>query len=98
MKLIRYGAAGRERPGLILKDGTYIDASDFGVDYDEAFFGGDGLTRLAAWAAKKSASARRLTMPVRLGPCIARPSKIICIGLKYLDHAAGGGLGRPQEP
>ncbi len=98
MKLIRYGAAGKEKPGVILQDGSYIDAQDFGLDYDEAFFGGDGLARLAAWVAKNGPSARRLTLPVRLGPCVARPSKIICIGLNYRDHAAESGMELPKEP
>ena len=47
MKLIRFGKPGNEMPGLILDDGRRIDASAFGSDYDEAFFGGDGLARLA---------------------------------------------------
>ena len=101
MKLIRYGNPGRERPGVILRDGadgTYIDASDFGLDYDEAFFGGDGLAKLAKWIDERGASARRLTLPVRLGPCIARPSKLICIGLNYRDHAAESGAELPKEP
>jgi 2,4-diketo-3-deoxy-L-fuconate hydrolase len=98
MKLIRYGKPGKEKPGVILQDGSYIDAQDFGLDYDEAFFGGDGLARLAEWVAKNGASARRLTLPIRLGPCIARPSKLICIGLNYRDHAAESGNELPKEP
>jgi hypothetical protein len=50
MKLIRHGAPDHEIPGLLLNDGRRIDASGFGSDYDEAFFGGDGLERLAQWA------------------------------------------------
>jgi 2,4-diketo-3-deoxy-L-fuconate hydrolase len=83
MKLIRFGNPGEEKPGLQLDDGRRIDASAFGSDYDEKFFGGDGLERLAAWAKANAASAPTVDASVRLGPCIARPSKIICIGLNY---------------
>ena len=57
MKLIRFGSAGQEKPGLILSDGRRVDASAFGSDYDEAFFAGDGLARLATWAAANASSA-----------------------------------------
>ena len=85
MKLIRHGAPGREIPGLLRNDGRRIDASTFGSDYDEAFFIGDGLERLAEWAKDNAASAPVVAPSVRLGPCIARPSKIVCVGLNYPD-------------
>ncbi len=87
-----------EKPGLLLADGRRIDAADFGSDYDEKFFGGDGLARLAAWAAQNAAGAPTVDPGVRLGPCIARPSKIICIGLNYADHAKESGAEIPKEP
>ena len=59
MKLIRFGEAGSERPGLQLDDGTRIDASRFGGDYDETFFGGDGLRRLREWSEQNAAAAPR---------------------------------------
>lgn len=98
MKLIRFGDPGKERPGLLLNDGTRIDASTFGSDYDEAFFAGGGLTRLREWAAKNAASAPRGSNSVRLGPPICRPSKIVCIGLNFRDHAAETGAKIPTEP
>ena len=98
MKLIRFGTPGNEKPGLILDDGRRIDASAFGSDYDEAFFGGDGLVRLEAWAVQNAASAPAIDSSVRLGPCIARPSKIVCIGLNYADHAKESGADIPKEP
>jgi 2-keto-4-pentenoate hydratase/2-oxohepta-3-ene-1,7-dioic acid hydratase in catechol pathway len=98
MKLIRFGTPGNEKPGLILDDGRHIDTSAFGSDYDESFFGGDGLVRLAAWAGKNAASAPVIDSSVRLGPCIARPSKIVCIGLNYADHAKESGADIPKEP
>src|SRR6266513_356467 len=98
MRLIRFGEAGRERPGLQLADGSRVDASRFGGDYDEAFFGGDGLERLAGWADLEAAGAPRLDSGVRLGPPICRPTKIVCIGLNFRDHAAESGMDIPKEP
>jgi 2,4-didehydro-3-deoxy-L-rhamnonate hydrolase len=98
MKLIRFGPAGSERPGLQLPDGTRIDASSFGADYDERFFGNGGLAGLREWEAAHAAGAPRLPAATRLGPPIARPSKIVCIGLNYRDHAAESGMDLPAEP
>lgn len=98
MKLVRFGEPGRERPGIQLEDGTRVDASGFGSDWDEAFFGGDGLARLAGWARDGARRAPRLDAGARLGPPIARPSKIVCIGLNFRDHAAESGLEIPREP
>jgi 2-keto-4-pentenoate hydratase/2-oxohepta-3-ene-1,7-dioic acid hydratase in catechol pathway len=98
MKLIRFGEAGHERPGVQLSDGTRVDASRFGSDYDEHFFGGDGLQRLRDWCDRDSAHAPRVTANTRLGPPICRPSKIVCIGLNFRDHAAESGMDLPKEP
>ena len=98
MKLIRFGEAGRERPGVQLPDGRRIDASGFGEDYDERFFGGDGLARLARWVQANAASAPVVKDTVRLGPPMARPSKIVCVGLNYGDHARETGATVPSEP
>jgi 2-keto-4-pentenoate hydratase/2-oxohepta-3-ene-1,7-dioic acid hydratase in catechol pathway len=98
MKLIRFGEAGREKPGLQLPDGTRVDASAFGQDWDEAFFAGDGLARLAAWAGQNAASAPRVADAARRGPAIGRPSKIVCIGLNYADHARETKAKTPAEP
>ena len=98
MKLIRFGAPFKEKPGLQLGDGTWIDASAFGSDWTEEFFGGSGLDRLRAWADKNAASAPRVDKSVRLGSCIARPSKIVCIGLNFKDHAAESAMELPKEP
>lgn len=98
MKLIRFGNPSQEKPGLLLNDGRRIDASGFGSDYDQAFFGGDGLARLAAWAAANAASAPTVDAGVRLGPPVANPSKIVCIGLNYSDHAKESGMEPPKEP
>ncbi len=98
MKLIRFGNLGHEQPGLQLPDSTRIDASAFGEDYNEHFFATDGLGRLAGWAAVHAASAPRLPEGVRLGSAVARPSKIVCVGLNYSDHARETGAKIPEEP
>jgi 2,4-diketo-3-deoxy-L-fuconate hydrolase len=98
MKLIRFGNPDQEKPGLQLPDGRRIDASAFGSDYDESFFATDGLDRLKNWAADHAETAPSIDHSVRLAPCIARPSKIICIGLNYADHAKEAGAEIPKEP
>jgi 2,4-diketo-3-deoxy-L-fuconate hydrolase len=98
MKLIRFGAPGKEKPGLQLPDGTRVDASAFGADYDEDFLGGGGLDRLRAWGDKNAAKAPRVDRSVRLGPPVKKPSKIVCIGLNYRDHAAESAMELPKEP
>src|SRR5881398_3508159 len=99
MKLIRFGRPGEERPGLILPDGRRIDASGFGADYDQSFFESDGLARLARWGARAGAAAPPPGPDgARLGPPLCRPSKIVCIGLNYRDHARETGQEVPKEP
>ncbi|WP_151089088.1 fumarylacetoacetate hydrolase family protein [Hymenobacter baengnokdamensis] len=97
MLLIRHGQPGHEKPGIVL-DGQHYDVSDFAEDYDERFFATDGLRRLAAFVDVQ----RELLLPVpatqRLGPPVARPSKIVCAGLNYTDHAQEMGLPLPTEP
>jgi 2,4-diketo-3-deoxy-L-fuconate hydrolase len=98
VKLIRFGDPGRECPGVLLADGSRLDASDFARDYDEAFFGGDGVAALHAWLEARGGSAPRVSPKTRLGPPISRPSKIVCIGLNFRDHAAESGMELPKEP
>ena len=98
MKLIRFGDAGRERPGLQLANGDRVDASAVARDYDERFFTGEGLATLARWERDGAASAPRVPQGTRLGAPIARPNKIVCIGLNYRDHAAETGAAPPSEP
>ena len=98
MKLIRFGEIGREKPGVLLEDGTRLDVSGFGSDYDEEFFATNGLTKLRNWLARQGPSALRVRGSVRLGPPICRPSKIVCIGLNFRDHAEESGMEIPKEP
>jgi 2,4-diketo-3-deoxy-L-fuconate hydrolase len=98
VKLIRLGAVGEEKPGLLLEDGTRVDASALGTDYDEAFFAGSGLRELDQWSRIHASSAPRVHQSVRLGSPICRPSKIVCIGLNFRDHAAESKMDTPKEP
>jgi 2,4-didehydro-3-deoxy-L-rhamnonate hydrolase len=98
MKLIRFGEPGQEKPGVLLDDGTRIDASAIGSDYNEAFFGDGGLAVLESWLQKNTGAAARVAPTARLGSPVARPSKIICIGLNYRDHAAETKQAPPKEP
>jgi 2-keto-4-pentenoate hydratase/2-oxohepta-3-ene-1,7-dioic acid hydratase in catechol pathway len=83
---------------MLLADGVRVDASGAFDDFDEAFFSGDGLERLAGWAKSEARSAPAVPPGARLGPPVARPSKIVCIGLNYRDHAEETGAALPSEP
>ncbi len=98
MKLIRFGQPGQEKPGLLLHDGARLDVSGFVADYDEDFFANNGLHKLSVWLEMHASSAPRVANSVRLGPPIRRPSKIVCIGLNFRDHAAESKLEPPKEP
>jgi 2,4-didehydro-3-deoxy-L-rhamnonate hydrolase len=98
MKLIRFGELGRENPGVMLENSSRLDVSSFTRDYDEAFFANDGLSRLKVWLKENAASAPRVAPSVRLGSAVARPSKIVCIGLNFHDHAKESNMELPNEP
>jgi 2,4-diketo-3-deoxy-L-fuconate hydrolase len=98
LKLFRHGALGREKPGVVTPAGRHLDVSPFGEDYGEAFFGGEGLTRLADWLATHENHCQSVDPSERFGSPIARPSKIVCIGLNYRAHAVETGAPIPAEP
>ncbi len=95
MKLLRYGAAGQEKPGLLDSTGVIRDLS--GVIPDIA---GDTLLPDALSKLRKvdSASLPEVNGAPRIGPCVGRVGKFICIGLNYSDHAAESGMAVPKEP
>ena len=95
MKLIRYGEPGKEKTGVILNDKKY-DTSAFGEDYGESFFETDGLSRLSYFMEYNLLT--EIPDDVRLGCPLARPSKIVCIGLNYVDHARETNATPPTEP
>jgi len=98
LRLIRFGEAGAERPGVLLEDGSRLDVSNFVSDYDEAFFARGGIDALRDWVKTLFSPALLVPSAIRLGPPICRPSKIVCIGLNYRDHAAETGAAIPKEP
>ena len=98
MKLIRFGAEGKERPGVQLEDGTRIDVCGFGQDYSEAFFGNDRISKLKTWLIENQKHCPIIDDSVRLGPPLCRPSKIVCVGLNYAKHAKEAGMDIPSEP
>ncbi len=97
MKLLRVGESGKEKPAVLL--GTKItDVTSFGEDYSELFFGSGGILRLGKWLQANASKLPSIPEGTRIGPPFQRPSKIICIGLNYLDHAKETGLQIPTEP
>ncbi len=97
MKLIRHGQLNKEKTGIVI-DGTNYDTSAFGEDYNEAFFETGGLERLAEFVEQNKGSLPVVPAGTRLGSPVARPSKIICIGLNYIDHARETNATPPPEP
>jgi len=98
MRLIRFGEEGREEPGVLLDDGRKIDASGEFFDYDEGFFAVDGLESLAEWVSQGCPGGFEIDQEARIGPPVARPSKIVCVGQNYLQHALEMGGEIPTEP
>ena len=98
MKLIRFGEINKEKPGVLLPDGTKIDVSKFVNDYDEQFFGNQGIEKLNKWLEKNHDSCPVIDNDNRLGSPLFRPSKIVCVGLNYAKHAKESGMDVPEEP
>jgi len=97
MKLIRWGEAGKEKTGVIINDIKY-DTSAFGGDYNEEFFEDNGMARLTEFVKANAGNLIEVPADARLGSPIARPSKILCIGLNYADHAKETNAALPPEP
>lgn len=97
MKLIRCLQQGKICPGIVI-DGLAYDLSPFGSDFDERFFESDGLTRLKLFVAANEGKLKRIPEPLALLPPVGRPSKIICVGLNYADHAKETNAEPPKEP
>ena len=96
MRLLRIGEPGAERPA-VERDDVWFDARPVTDDFDGQFFAGGGVDRLrAALDAGELPEVPRSS--VRMGPPIARPGKVVCIGLNYRDHAAETGAAIPAEP
>jgi 2-keto-4-pentenoate hydratase/2-oxohepta-3-ene-1,7-dioic acid hydratase in catechol pathway len=98
MKLSRLGPVGGERPCVLLPDGRTVDVSGAVGDFDPEFFGNGGLDRLRSIVASGDALPVIDPAGMRVGPPIARPHKMLCIGLNYADHARETGAEEPAEP
>ncbi|MCX2739519.1 fumarylacetoacetate hydrolase family protein [Pontibacter anaerobius] len=97
MKLIRYGEPKQEKTGIVL-DGQLYDTSAFGEDYNEQFLETDGLARLEQFVFENAGKLKSIPENSRLGSPVGRPSKIVCIGLNYADHARETNAPLPTEP
>jgi 2,4-didehydro-3-deoxy-L-rhamnonate hydrolase len=97
MKLFRFGPRDRERPGVLV-NGKRLDVSEFGQDYNEAFFATNGIERLRNWLVQHARFCPLADSEQRIAPCVSRPSKIVCIGLNYRQHAIESGMEIPKEP
>jgi len=95
MKLVRFGSAGSEKPGILDAEGVVRDLSAVVADIGGTILSDDGLARLRQI---DIAQLPQVEGPVRFGPCVAGTGKFICIGLNYADHAAESGLSVPPEP
>lgn len=95
MKLVRYGAAGQERPGIVDAEGRIRSLAGHVADIDGEALSPEGLARLAAL---DPADLPPAPEGARIGPCVARPGKLVGIGLNYSDHAAESNLPIPKEP
>lgn len=98
MKLIRFGNTGDEKPGYLDDSGNRRDASAFGEDYNEQFFATDGINRLTEWLQNTDDTIPTVDNHQRWATPVARPSKIVCVGLNYSDHAKESGMEIPAEP
>jgi 2,4-didehydro-3-deoxy-L-rhamnonate hydrolase len=96
MKLLRVGPEANERPAVMIDESIY-DVTAFGEDFGEAFFAQDGISRLASWL-RQAKNLPLIKDAGRIGSPFLRPSKIICIGLNYSDHARETGAKLPTEP
>ena len=95
MKLVRFGAVGKEKPGLIDADGVIRDLSGVISDFGGASLTTKGLARLRKL---NLAKLPKVSSRVRLGSCVPQPGNFIAIGLNYADHAAETGAAIPAEP
>jgi 2,4-didehydro-3-deoxy-L-rhamnonate hydrolase len=98
MKLCRFGELGWEKPALVTQTGVRKDVSEHVRDFDDAFFASNGIEQLREWFRAHEGKCSVVPENARWGACIARPSKIVCIGLNYARHAAETGKEVPKEP
>jgi 2-keto-4-pentenoate hydratase/2-oxohepta-3-ene-1,7-dioic acid hydratase in catechol pathway len=98
MKLLRVGAPGREIPAVRSEDGRLLDISELTADVDGPFLAGDGVARVRAALEAGTLPELPESEDLRIGPPVARPGKVVCIGLNYRDHAEETGAKIPERP
>ncbi|WP_433975707.1 fumarylacetoacetate hydrolase family protein [Tunturiibacter lichenicola] len=98
MKLARFGPIGRERPGVVTDSNDRLDLSEYFQDWNAAFFASEGIERVNQVVSEQISYLPRVDSSMRIGAPIARPGKVICIGLNYSDHAEESGMPIPAEP
>jgi 2,4-didehydro-3-deoxy-L-rhamnonate hydrolase len=98
MRLFRYGAPGNEKPGIVNAAGEHFDVSAFGQDFNGDFLSAEGPGALKEWIERNPQACRKIEAVERFGPPVVNPSKIICIGLNYSDHARETNSALPAEP
>ncbi len=101
IKLFRFGNIENEKPAVEYPDGTRLDVSAFGQDFNEAFFAKEGIRILQSWLESNYKKCPKVNLTERYGSCVARPSKIVAIGLNYVEHikeGQGASAVIPKEP
>jgi 2,4-didehydro-3-deoxy-L-rhamnonate hydrolase len=97
MKLVRFGKTENEKPGILNEQNERLDLSNYFEDWNSDFFATNGLEKLRSIISSVH-SLPKVPMKERWSSCVARPYKIICIGLNYYDHACESGMKIPEEP
>lgn len=98
LKLFRFGNIGNEKPGAVSAQNQMIDVTAFGEDYNEHFFETNGLVRLGIWLKENQSKCPIVAPTERIASCVARPSKIVAVGLNYAEHIKEGGAPTPTDP
>ncbi len=98
MRLVRFDLPGAEKPGVMNAAGDRLDLSAHFADWNREFFRSNGLAKLAEVLAAKESYLPRVSSSLRWAAPVARPGKVVCIGLNYADHARESGADIPKEP
>src|SRR6187397_1968436 len=97
MQLCHFGDLGEERAGVVTPAGR-IDVGRFVRRFDEGFWADDGVRRLEQWFKERGHECPRVPTEARVAAALLTPSKIVCVGRNYRDHAAESGADSPEEP
>ncbi|AXC15222.1 Fumarylacetoacetate hydrolase family protein [Acidisarcina polymorpha] len=98
MRLIRFGEKGQEKPGILLGEKKRLDLSGFFKDWNQEFWADGGTPKIEELMRSRSDSLPQVPESTRWAAPVARPGKVICIGLNYSDHAAESNMPVPEEP